>query len=147
MDGGAWWAAVHGVARSQTRLSFWLHFHFSLSCIGEGNGNPLQCSCLDNPRDGGAWWAAVYGSHRVGHSWSDLAAAVIFLGFPLITWLHLFEEIIYISNSSTAIKHSDYTSTAERENSNMKCWQECWGALLVGKWSVITTLEKLGSFL
>ena len=39
----------------------WLHFHFSLSCIGEGNGNPLQCSCLENPRDGGAWWAAVYG--------------------------------------------------------------------------------------
>src|SRR5574340_1081686 len=38
-----------------------LHFHFSLSCIGEGNGNPLQCSCLENPRDGGAWWAAVYG--------------------------------------------------------------------------------------
>ena len=38
-----------------------LHFHFSLSRIGEGNGNPLQCSCLENPRDGGAWWAAVYG--------------------------------------------------------------------------------------
>ena len=38
-----------------------LHFHFSLSCIGEGNGNPLQCSCLENPRDGDAWWAAVYG--------------------------------------------------------------------------------------
>ena len=36
-------------------------FHFSLSCIGEGNGNPLQCSCLENPRDGGAWWAAIYG--------------------------------------------------------------------------------------
>ena len=39
----------------------WLHFHFSLSCVGDGNGNPLQCSCLENPRDGGAWWAAVYG--------------------------------------------------------------------------------------
>ena len=38
-----------------------LHFHFSLSFIGEGNGNPLQCSCLENPRDRGAWWAAVYG--------------------------------------------------------------------------------------
>ena len=38
-----------------------LHFHFSLSCIGEGNGNPLQCSYLENPRDGEAWWAAVYG--------------------------------------------------------------------------------------
>ena len=38
-----------------------LHFHFSLSCIGEGNGNPLQCSFLENPRDGEDWWAAVYG--------------------------------------------------------------------------------------
>ena len=38
-----------------------LHFHFSLSCTGEGNGKPLQCSCLENPRDGEAWWAAVYG--------------------------------------------------------------------------------------
>ena len=38
-----------------------IHFHFSLSCIGEGNGNPLQCSCLENPRDGGAWWVAIYG--------------------------------------------------------------------------------------
>ena len=45
------------------------HFHFSLSCIGEGNGNPLQCSCLENPRDGGAWWAAVYG---VAQSWTQL---------------------------------------------------------------------------
>ena len=40
-----------------------LHFHFSLSCIGEGNGNPPQCSCLENPRDGGAWWAAVLWGH------------------------------------------------------------------------------------
>ena len=38
-----------------------VHFPFSLSCFGEGNGNPLQCSCLENPRDGGAWWAAIYG--------------------------------------------------------------------------------------
>ena len=38
-----------------------LHYPFSLSCTGEGNGNPLQCSCLENPRDGEAWWAAVYG--------------------------------------------------------------------------------------
>ena len=59
MDGGAWWAADHGVAKSRTTKQ--LHFHFSLSCIGEGNGNPLQRSCLENPRDGGAWWAAVYG--------------------------------------------------------------------------------------
>ena len=46
-----------------------LHFHFSRSCFGEGNGNPLQCSCLENPRDRGAWWAAVYG---VTQSWTLL---------------------------------------------------------------------------
>ena len=99
-----------------------LHFQFSVSCIGEGNGNPLQCSCLENPRDGGAWWAAVYGvaqsrtrlkwpsscsskamaphsstlawklpwmvepgrlqsmgSLRVGHDWSDIAAVGIYI--------------------------------------------------------------------
>ena len=104
-----------------------LHFHFSLSCIGEGNGTPLQYSCLENPMDRGAWWAAVHGvarsrtrmndftftfhfpalekemathssvlawripgtgepggllslgSHRVGHDWSDLAAAASLL--------------------------------------------------------------------
>ena len=53
---------LHGVAER-------LHFHFSLSCIGEGNGNPLQCSCLEKPGDGGAWWAAVYG---VAQSWTRL---------------------------------------------------------------------------
>ena len=46
-----------------------LPFHFPLACIGEGNGNPLQCSCLENPRDGGAWWATIY---RVAQSWTRL---------------------------------------------------------------------------
>ena len=47
--------------REESDTTEQLHFHFSLSCIGEGNGNPLQCSRLENPRDRGAWWAAVYG--------------------------------------------------------------------------------------
>ena len=60
-----------------------LHFHFSLSCIGEGNGNPFQCSCLENPRDGGAWWVAPMGSHRVRYNWSDFTAAAAVLWCPL----------------------------------------------------------------
>ena len=60
MEGGAWWAAVHGVAKSRTRLSdftFTFHFH----ALEKAMATPLQCSCLENPRDGGAWWADVYG--------------------------------------------------------------------------------------
>ena len=51
--------------RTESDTTEQLHFHFSLSCIGEGNGNPLQCSCLENPMDGGAWLATV---HRVTKS-------------------------------------------------------------------------------
>ena len=58
------WRSLIGYSpwgREESDTTEQLHFHFSLSCIGEGNGNPLQCFCLENPRDGGAWWAAVYG--------------------------------------------------------------------------------------
>ena len=55
--------------REESHTTERLPFHFSLSCIGEGNGNLLQCSCLENPKDGGAWWAAVYG---VTQSWTRL---------------------------------------------------------------------------
>ena len=58
MDREAWHAAIHGVAKSQTRLSDWTELKIT---GGEGNGNPLQCSCLENPRHGEAWWAAVCG--------------------------------------------------------------------------------------
>ena len=58
------WRSLVGCSpwgREESDTTEWLHFHFSLSCIGEGNGYPLQCSCLENPRDRGAWWAAIYG--------------------------------------------------------------------------------------
>ena len=50
---------LQSVGSLESDMTERLHFHFSLSCTGEGNGNPFQCSCLENPRDGGAWWAAV----------------------------------------------------------------------------------------
>ena len=53
--------ALQSMGSLESDTTEWLQFHFSLSCIGEGHGNPLQCSCLENPRDGEAWWAAVYG--------------------------------------------------------------------------------------
>ena len=73
-----------------------LHFHFSLSCIGEGNGNPLQCSSLENPRDGGAWWAAVYGVaqsqtrlKRLSSSSSSSITAIYPPGMPGFTQFSL----------------------------------------------------------
>ena len=76
-------------------MTEWLHFHFSFSCIGEGNGNPLQCSCLENPRDGGAWWVAVYGvaqsrtwlkwlSSRTELNWSP-ACKILSMALPECT--------------------------------------------------------------
>ena len=83
-------------------MTEWLHFHFSLSCIGEGNGNPLQCSCLENPRDWGAWWAAVYGVAQ-SQTWlkrlsssSSNVHLVKAMFFPVV----LYEcEILTIKNS------------------------------------------------
>ena len=67
-----------------------LQFHFPLSCIGEGNGNPLQCSCLENPRDRGAWWAAVYGvaQNRIWLKWLSSSSTVfIILQMSLLSGL------------------------------------------------------------
>ena len=58
------WGSLVGCSpwgRKESDTTKWTHFHFSLSCLGEGNCNPPQCSCLENPRDGGAWWAAISG--------------------------------------------------------------------------------------
>ena len=82
------WRSLVGCSpwgRQESDMTEQLHFPFSLSCIGEGNGNPLQCSCLENPKDGGAWRIPGMGEpggllsmglHRVGHDWSNLAAAI-----------------------------------------------------------------------
>ena len=79
-----------------------LHFHFSLSCIGEGNGNPLQCYCLENPRDGGAWWAAIYGvaQSRTRLKWLSSSSNSIYYFkkrlFPLpYGWRLLSRSLVY----------------------------------------------------
>ena len=51
---------LNGLSKEESETTEQLHFHFSLSCIRERNGNPLQCCCLENPRYGGPWWAAIY---------------------------------------------------------------------------------------
>ena len=69
-----------------------LHFYFSLSCIKEGNGNPLQCSCLENPRDGGGWWAAVYGVAQSRTRLKQPSSSSSSSSFP--SWLpHLWIQI------------------------------------------------------
>ena len=79
-----------------------LHFHFSLSCVGEGNGNPLQHSCLENPRDEGAWWAAVYGvsQSQTQLKWLSSSSSRLVITFLprskclLIWWLQLQSAVI-----------------------------------------------------
>ena len=73
-----------------------LHFHFSLSCIGEGNGNPLQCSCLENPRDRGAWWASVYGVSQSQTQLKRLSSRAA-LHFSGIFWFLCQSHIVLIT--------------------------------------------------
>ena len=86
-----------------------LQFHFSVSCIGEGKGNPFQCSCLENPRDRGSWWEAVYGvtQSRTWLKWpsssSSVFESVIIVNFIDNLWLHicLLSSVKFIENKST----------------------------------------------
>ena len=86
------WRSLVGCSpwgREESDTTERLPFHFSLSCIGEGNGNPLQCSCLENPRDWGAWWAAVYGVTQ-GSTWlkwlscSSCSVCLMYWGAPML---------------------------------------------------------------
>ena len=79
-----------------------LRFHFSLSCIGEGNGNPLQCSCLENPRDGGAWWAAIY---RVAKSRTRLKQLSIHACTSGIRLMILLNGKIYVAYLTQGMAH------------------------------------------
>ena len=91
-----------------------LHSHFSFSCIGEGNGNPLQCSCLENPRDGEPSGLPSLGSHRVGHDWSYLAEAA---AWPFRPSLHQ-----HFSNVAVHTRRdSDCPNLTDSNGTNMSC--------------------------
>ena len=107
------------------RLHF--HFYFSLSCIGKGNGNPLQCSCLENPRDGGAWWAAVSGVaqsqtrlKRLSSSSSSIVALPCCVSF-CCTAMWLSYNYTYIpfllSRPLTPASHPSRSSRSTEQNS------------------------------
>ena len=78
-----------------------LHFHFSLTCTREGNGNPLQCSCLENPRDGGAWWAAVYGAAQSRTRLKRLSSSSSHFG--MFSLLMLFFMLILVGPVVTSV--------------------------------------------
>ena len=93
------WRSLVGCSpwgREESDATERLHFHFSLSCIGEGNGNPLQCSCLENPRDGGTWWAAVYG---VTQSWTRLkrcSSSTIYIYMHVCMYIYIYTHTLCI---------------------------------------------------
>ena len=89
------WRSLVGCSpwgRQESDTTEHLHFHFSLSCIGEGNGNPLQCSCLENPRDGGASWAAIYGVAQSRTQLKRLSSSSSRYSFHLIHSFNTFIE-------------------------------------------------------
>ena len=87
------WRSLVGCSpwsREESDTTEQLHFHFSLPCIGEGTGTPLQCSCLENPRDGGAWWAAVYGvaQSQTWLKWLSSSSSMLYICCPCTLYVH-----------------------------------------------------------
>ena len=100
-----------------------LHFHFSLSCTGEGNGNPLQCSCLENPRDGEAWWAAISGvaQSRTWVKWLSSSSYILKWSHTLVLKLsciilHVRNHLIYLPYSKTYKISASYSTDIHGEN-------------------------------
>ena len=91
--------------REELETTEQIYFHFSLSCIGEGNGNPLHCSCLENPKDRGACWSAVYG---VTQSWTQLkrlsSSSSIYAGYKWKSFLEYCRRECYYFNWSFGLQ-------------------------------------------
>ena len=119
--------------RTESDTTEWLHFHFSFSCIGGGNGNPLQCSCLENPRDGGAWWAAVYGVTQSRTRLKRLSSSTVNKDTDSISTLwvrcnlviHRIWKSLYMKSSTTVqIFHSD--SSLHKKQSSIQSTVPCY---------------------
>ena len=82
-----------------------LHFHFSLSRFGEGNGNPLQCSCLENPRDGGAWWAAISGVTQSQTRLKRLSSSSSILPYHCVSLLPSLSPLVTTSLFSVSVSY------------------------------------------
>ena len=103
-----------------------LPFHFSLSCIGEGNGNPLQCSCLENPRDGGGWWAAVYGvaQSRTRLKWLSSSSNDLFSASLVAQW-----QRIHLPMQETQVRSLGWADPLEKglaTHSSILAWRIPW---------------------
>ena len=110
--------------RSELDTTEQLHFHFSLWCIREGNGNPLQCSCLENSRDGGAWWAVVRG---VAQSWTQLKQLSSSSSLFVACWSG--DEAVnfqghHLQITTFLIRYVSWCGT--QTFSDFSCWWACW---------------------
>ena len=123
-----------------------LHFHFSLSCIGEGNGNPLQCSCLENLRDRGAWWAAVYGVAQSRTQLPRLSSSsssrplwdYIFWGKDYTLNSEFYFKILFISTFQKYGEKQIYISIIEKKISSITVTQ----VFLPSLWEIYLALAR-----
>ena len=154
------WRNLEGCSpwgREESDTTEWLHFHFSLSSIGEGNGNPLQCSCLENPKDGGVWWAAIYG---VAQSWTrlkQLSSNSSSSGYALSLWTptHIFVIFLDVwplvclqTSLSLILEMSGNLHPLQSLGLRTK-WNNLWKALSVitGRWIYSVTNQRSEHFM
>ena len=124
------WRSLVGCSpwgHTESNTTEWLHFHYPLSCIGEGNGNPLQCSCLENPRDRWAWWVAVYGvaQSRTRLKWlsSNLSMIKVSKQNSLSGWINFKKQHL----TSCCLKETHF-SFRDTQRLKVKRWEKIFHA-------------------